>query len=97
MHEQQQQRLFAITSIAHLHTSRLSLAPPKVQMFDDDLKLVPPSRSVNYFHLFELDEMARDTDDDDVASLAVQLLNERRALKREIEAVEPRLGLPGAK
>ena len=56
MHEQQQQRLFAITSIAHLHTSRLSLAPPKVQMFDDDLKLVPPSPSVNYFHLFELDE-----------------------------------------
>ena len=47
--------------------------------------------------IFELDGIYRETDDDDVASLAQRLLGERRAAKRELEAVRPELGLPGAK
>jgi hypothetical protein len=47
--------------------------------------------------IFELDGIYRETDDDDVGSLAARLLNERRVAKRELEAVRPELGLPGAK
>lgn len=47
--------------------------------------------------VFELRGMARETDDDDVASLALQLCSDRRTLKRELEAENPSVALPGAK
>jgi len=47
--------------------------------------------------VFELDGMARETDDDDVASLARQLCTERRALARELARDAPQIALPGAK
>ncbi|MBL4848515.1 MAG: hypothetical protein JKY65_23585 [Planctomycetes bacterium] len=47
--------------------------------------------------LFELDLMARETDDDDVSALAAQLRNDRRSLVRDMMHELPRLSLPGAK
>ncbi|RMG18807.1 MAG: hypothetical protein D6731_01225 [Planctomycetota bacterium] len=47
--------------------------------------------------VFELDGIRRETDDDDVASLAAELLSERRVLQHELEDPRPALGLPGAK
>jgi hypothetical protein len=47
--------------------------------------------------LFELEGIARDTDDDDVAAIAAQLRNERRSLVRDLMHELPRLSLPGAK
>ena len=62
--------------------------------FSDPL---PRIRRVLDRDVFELEGFARDTDDDDVASLAVQLLSERRQLKRRLEALHPGLALPGSK
>jgi hypothetical protein len=47
--------------------------------------------------IFELDGICRETDDDDVSSLASQLRAERTALRRRIEQADPALTLPGAK
>ncbi|HBP20294.1 MAG TPA: hypothetical protein DEA08_21205 [Planctomycetes bacterium] len=47
--------------------------------------------------VFELDGIARDTDDDDVGALAAQLRNERRTTIRELMHEHPPLSLPGAK
>ncbi|MBX3468697.1 MAG: hypothetical protein KF878_17635 [Planctomycetes bacterium] len=46
---------------------------------------------------FELDGFARDTDDEEVRSLLLQARNERHALLRALERVEPLATLPGAK
>lgn len=58
---------------------------------------VPRIRRVVDRDVFELTGMARDTDDDDVASLALQLLSDRRTLRSEIDAERPDAALPGAK
>lgn len=47
--------------------------------------------------LFELDGIYRETDDDDVASLAALLQAERRTLAAELGTERPQLTLPGAK
>ncbi|MEZ6186545.1 MAG: hypothetical protein R3F62_16240 [Planctomycetota bacterium] len=47
--------------------------------------------------VFELDELGRTTDDDEVASLAVHVRQERRALLAELDRVYPGIMLPGAK
>lgn len=47
--------------------------------------------------IFELDGIYRETDDDDVASLAGELRARRRALVDALTQEEPRLNLPGAK
>lgn len=46
---------------------------------------------------FELDEMARTTDDEEVRSLVIQVRGERQALLKALEQVEPLYTLPGAK
>ena len=46
---------------------------------------------------FELDEMARTTDDEEVRSLVMQARGERQALLKALEVVEPIYTLPGAK
>lgn len=47
--------------------------------------------------VFELSEVYRDTDDDDVRSLAGELRSERNALKAFLERAAPAVSLPGAK
>lgn len=47
--------------------------------------------------VFELDGIARETDDDDVGALAAQLRSDRRGLMREFMHEHPPLSLPGAK
>jgi hypothetical protein len=46
---------------------------------------------------FELDAMARATDDEEVRSLVMQVRGERQALLRALETFEPSYTLPGAK
>jgi hypothetical protein len=47
--------------------------------------------------LAELNEIYRETDDDDVASIALRVQSERMTLRRELEQERPELTLPGAK
>ena len=47
--------------------------------------------------VFELDEIARTTDDDEVASLATRVRQDRRALLAQLDTVYPGVTLPGAK
>lgn len=47
--------------------------------------------------VFELDELGRRTDDEEVRSLALQLRAERLALLRTLEAEYPACSVPGAK
>lgn len=47
--------------------------------------------------LAEVNEIYRETDDDDVASIALRLQSERKALRSELAQERPELTLPGAK
>ena len=68
------------------------------QLVQDDYNtVVPRVLRVIARDLFELDEMRRRTDDDDVASLASTLHSERHALVQALEAAHPEFALPGAK
>ena len=64
---------------------------------DDYNTVVPRVLRVVARDLFELDEMRRRTDDDEVAALASTLHSERRALAQSLEAEHPEFTLPGAK
>jgi len=57
----------------------------------------PRLRRVLQRDLFELGGIYRDTDDDEVGSVAAELLCVRRSLVRELERADPALALPGAK
>jgi len=47
--------------------------------------------------VFELDEIGRTTDDDEVASIATRVRQDRRALLAQLDAHYPGVMLPGAK
>jgi hypothetical protein len=64
---------------------------------DDYNTVVPRILRVIARDVFELDEMCRRTDDEEVASLAAEVLGERRALVQALEGEHPEFALPGAK
>ena len=74
-----------------------SYAWQKVQIRGNDKDALPRVVRVLKRDIFELDEMARRTDDEDVASLATSLREERRGTLVTLLAERPELGLPGAK
>lgn len=57
----------------------------------------PRLRRVLQRDVFELGGIYRDTDDDDVGSIAAELEADRRRLMTELERQDPALALPGAK
>ena len=64
---------------------------------DDENSVLPRLLRVVARDLFELDEMRRHTDDEEVAALASTLYSERHALQVSLEAEHPEYTLPGAK
>jgi len=68
------------------------------QLVQDDYNtVVPRVLRVVARDLFELDEMRRRTDDEEVAALASTLYSERHAVAQALEVEHPEFTLPGAK
>lgn len=64
---------------------------------DDDTVTLPRIMRVLARDVFELDELYREAQDEAVASLLAQVLEDRRALLHTLELKVPSFTLPGAK
>lgn len=66
-------------------------------LMSGESEVIPRVLRVLSRDVFELEEIARTTDDDDVGSLATHVATERRALERSLARIYPRFAVPGAK